>query len=43
VKLRKAVLAGVALLYLSRAAEAQNFNQLIAFGDSTIDTGWFAH
>jgi outer membrane lipase/esterase len=24
-------------------AHSQNYNQVIAFGDSTIDTGWFAH
>jgi len=26
-----------------RCREAQSFNQFVAFGDSTTDTGWFAH
>jgi outer membrane lipase/esterase len=29
-------------LSFNQFAHAQNFNQLIAFGDSTTDTGWFA-
>src|SRR5215469_8837185 len=33
--------AVAALLCLTRAAEAQNFNQLVGFGDSTVDTGWY--
>jgi phospholipase/lecithinase/hemolysin len=41
-KLKKAALAGAALLSFNHFAHAQNFNQLIAFGDSTTDTGWFA-
>lgn len=41
--LKKPLLAGVAFLCLTQLADAQNFNQLIAFGDSTTDTGWFAH
>ena len=39
----KALLAGTALLCLTTIAEAQNYNQLLAFGDSTTDTGWFAN
>lgn len=31
------------LLCYAQCANAQNFNQLIAFGDSATDTGWFAH
>ena len=34
---------GLALLWYAQCAHAQNFNQLIAFGDSATDTGWFAH
>jgi outer membrane lipase/esterase len=34
---------GVLLLRSTQLAEAQKFNQLIGFGDSTTDTGWFAH
>jgi phospholipase/lecithinase/hemolysin len=41
--LKKAALAGASLLCLAHHAHAQNFNQLIAFGDSTTDTGWFAN
>ena len=39
---KSAALAGVALLSIAQYAQAQNFNQMIAFGDSTTDTGWFA-
>ena len=39
----KALLAGTALLCLTTIAKAQNYNQLLAFGDSTTDTGWFAN
>jgi phospholipase/lecithinase/hemolysin len=42
-KSRSIFLAAVALLLSSPLAEAQNFNQFVAFGDSTTDTGWFAH
>lgn len=42
-KLKRALLVGAALLCLTRIAEAQQFNQLIGFGDSTTDTGWFAN
>jgi outer membrane lipase/esterase len=42
-KLKKAFLAGAALLSVAQYAHAQNFNQMVAFGDSTTDTGWFAH
>jgi outer membrane lipase/esterase len=31
------------MLCSTQLAEAQKFNQLIGFGDSTTDTGWFAH
>ena len=41
--LKKAALAGASLLCLAQPAHAQNFSQLIAFGDSTTDTGWFAN
>ena len=41
--LKSALLAGAALLLFVQTAEAQNFNQFLAFGDSTTDTGWFAH
>ena len=40
---RSIFLAAAALLLSNPLAEAQNFNQFIAFGDSTTDTGWFAH
>ena len=45
--LQRALLAGAAiglaapLLLLGSAAQAQNFNQFIGFGDSTIDSGWW--
>src|SRR5579871_6564814 len=39
--LKRACFAGAALLCSAQLAEAQNFNQLIGFGDSTVDTGWF--
>jgi outer membrane lipase/esterase len=42
-KTRSIFLAAAALVLSSPLAEAQNFNQFIAFGDSTTDTGWFAH
>jgi outer membrane lipase/esterase len=29
------------LLCSAQWAEAQNFNQLVGFGDSTVDTGWY--
>ena len=34
-------LAAVALLCVSQPATAQNFNQVVGFGDSTLDTGWY--
>ena len=43
VKLNGIFFAGAALLCFASLAEAQSFNQFIAFGDSTTDTGWFAH
>ena len=42
-KPRSIFLAAVALSLFNPLAEAQNFNQFVAFGDSTTDTGWFAH
>jgi outer membrane lipase/esterase len=39
--LGRACLAGAALLCATQWAAAQNFNQLIGFGDSTVDTGWY--
>ena len=42
-KLKKALLAGAALLSLTEIAVAQQFNQFVGFGDSTTDTGWFAN
>ncbi|MBU6464425.1 MAG: autotransporter domain-containing protein [Bradyrhizobium sp.] len=39
--LKRACFAGAALLCSAHLAEAQNFNQLIGFGDSTVDTGWY--
>lgn len=42
-KLRHAFCVGVALLCSTQFAGAQNFNQLVGFGDSATDTGWFAH
>ena len=40
-RMKQACCAVAALLYLTQLAEAQNFNQLIGFGDSATDTGWF--
>jgi outer membrane lipase/esterase len=42
-KLKRAFWVGAALLCSTQFAEAQKFNQLIGFGDSATDTGWFAH
>lgn len=45
-KLSRGFLAGattLCLTCLTQLAQAQNFNQFIAFGDSTTDTGWFAN
>lgn len=36
-----ACFAGAAFLCSTQLVEAQNFNQLIGFGDSTVDTGWY--
>lgn len=36
-----AALASAPLALLGNAAEAQSFNQFVAFGDSTIDSGWW--
>jgi outer membrane lipase/esterase len=43
VRLNKVVLASAAFLCFAPPAHAQSFNQFWAFGDSTTDTGWFAH
>src|SRR5579872_550322 len=40
-KPKQAILAMAALLSAIPYAQAQNFNQFLAFGDSTTDTGWF--
>lgn len=40
-RIKQACFAAVALLCLAPSAKAQNFNQLIGFGDSATDTGWF--
>ncbi|MGP0095099.1 MAG: autotransporter outer membrane beta-barrel domain-containing protein [Xanthobacteraceae bacterium] len=42
-KLKQALLAGAAVLCFTQTAEAQQFNQFFAFGDSTTDTGWFVN
>lgn len=39
--LKQACFAGAALLCSVQLAGAQNFNQLVGFGDSTVDTGWY--
>ncbi|MGO9684670.1 MAG: autotransporter outer membrane beta-barrel domain-containing protein [Beijerinckiaceae bacterium] len=39
----RAALLGALLVAVAAPATAQNFNQFAAFGDSTTDTGWFAH
>jgi outer membrane lipase/esterase len=39
--LKQVCLVGVVLLGLTQCAEAQNFNQFVGFGDSTVDTGWY--
>src|SRR5271154_4938501 len=39
--LEQACLAAAALLCSTQWAAAQNFNQVIGFGDSTVDTGWY--
>jgi outer membrane lipase/esterase len=41
--LKKGLLASAALLCFTHIAWSQNFNQFLAFGDSTIDSGWFAN
>jgi len=38
---KRGFFAGTALFCSAQLAEAQNFNQLIGFGDSTVDTGWY--
>ena len=42
-KLSRIIAAGVMTLCLPALAEAQNYNQLVAFGGSTTDTGWYAN
>ncbi len=39
----RAALLGAMLVAVAGPATAQSFNQFAAFGDSTTDTGWFAH
>jgi outer membrane lipase/esterase len=39
--LKQACFAVAALFCLTPWASAQNFNQVIGFGDSTVDTGWY--
>ena len=39
--LKQVSFAVAALIGLPQLAEAQNFNQLVGFGDSTTDTGWY--
>jgi outer membrane lipase/esterase len=41
-RLKHIGVAGAAFLSLTPSAQAQNFNQLIGFGDSTVDTGWYS-
>ena len=38
---KRACFAAAAWLCSTQLAGAQSFNQLIAFGDSTVDTGWY--
>ncbi|WP_298257045.1 autotransporter domain-containing protein [Bradyrhizobium sp.] len=38
---KRACFAGWVLLCSAQLAEAQSFNQLVGFGDSTVDTGWY--
>jgi len=38
---KRASFAGWALLCSAQLAQAQSFNQLVGFGDSTVDTGWY--
>jgi len=40
-RMRQACIAVAALFSLTQSAHAQNFNQLVGFGDSATDTGWF--
>jgi outer membrane lipase/esterase len=40
-RMKQACFAIAVLLSLTQLAQAQNFNQLIGFGDSATDTGWF--
>ena len=42
-KLANPFAVGAACLVLMRTAAAENFDQFVGFGDSTIDSGWFAH
>ena len=41
--LKSVILGATALLSTSQLAAAQSFNQFIAFGDSTLDDGWFRY
>src|SRR5579863_1330264 len=40
-RMKQACFAAAVLLSLTQLVQAQNFNQLIGFGDSATDTGWF--
>jgi hypothetical protein len=40
--LKKTILAAAGILLCTQIAAASTYDQFIAFGDSTIDTGWFA-
>jgi hypothetical protein len=40
-RMKQACFAVAVLLGLTQLAQAQNFNQLVGFGDSATDTGWF--
>jgi outer membrane lipase/esterase len=39
--LKQVSFAVAALIFSTQLGEAQSFNQLVGFGDSTIDTGWY--
>ncbi len=41
--LKKTILAAASILLCTQIAAASSYDQFIAFGDSTIDTGWFAN
>ena len=41
--LKKTILAAASILLCTQIAAASTYDQFVAFGDSTIDTGWFAN